>query len=254
MITAITRKISPAFNQCELTLLNREPIDIEKANEQHAQYENALRSLGVEVISLPEEEGMPDSVFVEDAAVVLDEAAIITRPGAPSRRAEVASIERALAPFRKIIRIQAPGTLDGGDVLVIGKTIYVGISSRSNPEAIQQLQTAVKQFGYTVEGVEVTGCLHLKSAVTRVAEKTILINPNWVDKKIFLGSDFIEIDEEEPYAANGLLIRNQVIYPDAFAKTLAKIVQAGIKVITLDVSEIAKAEGAVTCCSLIIKS
>jgi len=170
MLVAITRKVSPAIARCELTHLERQPINLETAVGQHAQYEQALRSLDVEIISLPAEPELPDSVFVEDAALVLDELAILTRPGAKSRRPEVESISRALGPYRDLVTIQAPGCLDGGDILQAGKMIYVGISTRSNTSAIQQMLMYLKQFGYQVKGIEVTGCLHLKSAVTQVAE------------------------------------------------------------------------------------
>jgi dimethylargininase len=254
MLTAITRKISPAITRCELTHLERQPIDLEKADVQHKEYEQILRSIGVKVISLPVEADLPDSVFVEDAAVVLDEVAVITRPGAESRRPEAASIAAALSPFRKLVYLHSPATLDGGDVLTIGKTIYIGVSSRSNLDAIHQMQNILSPFNYLIEGVDVSGCLHLKSAVTRVSKKTLLINPEWVGKKSFPGMGFIEIDPGEPCAANGLLVGEKVIYPNAFPKTLARLERAGIDVITLDTSELAKAEGAVTCCSLVFKS
>ncbi len=254
MLTAITRQVSPSINQCELTHLERQPIDFEVAKNQHKKYEEALLSLKVRVISLPAEADLPDSVFVEDTAIVLDEAAVITRPGADSRKPEITGIADALAPFRKLDYITASATLDGGDVLVIGKTIYIGLSSRSNPLALEQMQTKLSPYGYAVKGVEISGCLHLKSAVTQVAEQTLLINPEWVDKKYFPGMGFIEIDPAEPQSANALMIGQSVIYSSAFSKTRALLEAAGISVITLDVSEIAKAEGALTCCSLIFKS
>ena len=254
MLTAITRRVSPSINKCELTHLKRQPIDFEIASNQHEKYENILRSLGVKVISLSAEADLPDSVFVEDAAIVLDEVAVITRPGADSRKSETAGIANALSPFRKLEYIQAPATLDGGDVLVIGKTIYMGISSRSNPPAMEQMQTKLSPYGYTVKGVEISGCLHLKSAVTRVVEQTLLINPEWVNRKNFPGMAFIEIDPAEPQSANALLIGQSVLYPSAFPKTRTRLEEAGICLITMDVSEIAKAEGALTCCSLIFKT
>lgn len=254
MLTAITRKISPNFNQCQLTHLGRQTIDIEKAIHQHHCYENILSSLGVEIISLSAEEGLPDAVFVEDMAVVFDEVAVITRPGAESRRGETASIEKEFSNYRKTIRIQPPATLDGGDVLVIGKKVCIGLSLRSNIKGLQQMHTHLTQYGYEVKGVEVHDCLHLKSAVTRVTDHMLLINPAWIDKSQFKEFDLIEVDPSEPYAANGLLVSNQLIYPNAYPKTLARLQQAGIKVITLDISEIAKAEGAVTCCSLIFQT
>ncbi len=140
---AITRAISPRFNECELTHLDRTPIDLELARAQHHEYEQALKNLGVEVHSLPAEADFPDSVFVEDTALVLDEVAVLTRPGADSRKAEVESLAKALAPYRKLVRIEAPGTVDGGDILRLGKNIYVGLTTRSNASAIEQMQSAL---------------------------------------------------------------------------------------------------------------
>jgi dimethylargininase len=210
--------------------------------------------LGVDIISLPADEALADEVFVEDTAVVLNEVAVITRPGAESRRGETVSIAKVLSAFRKIVKIEPPATLDGGDVLVIGKKIYIGLSSRSNIEGLQQMETCLTVYGYELKGVEVHNCLHLKSAVTQVSDHLLLINPVWIDKSHFEEFERMEVDPSEPYAANGLLICNQLIYPDAYPKTLAKLQQAGIKVIMLDISEIAKAEGAVTCCSLVFQT
>ena len=252
MPIAITRKISQSITNCELTHLERTPIDLQIAREQHQQYETALKSIGCEVISLPELPNLPDSVFVEDTAVILDEVAIITNPGAVSRKPEIDSIVEVLQKYRELIFIESPATVDGGDVLVVGKKIYVGLSSRSNLEAVEQMQSSLKDFGYKVIGVEVTGCLHLKSAVTVVATDTLLINSNWVDKNLFAGMKFIEVDESEPSAANGLLIDETVIYPTVFPKTAQRLADTGIKLLLVDADELAKAEGAVTCCSLIL--
>lgn len=252
MPIAITRTVSRSIVKCELTHLERTPIDLEIARKQHQQYENALKSIGCEVISLPELPGLPDSVFVEDTAVILDEAAIITNPGAVSRRPETDSVAEVLQKYRQLIYIKPPATVDGGDVLVVGKKIYVGLSSRSNIEAVNQMQESLENFGYQVVGVEVTGCLHLKSAVTVVSTDTLLINPNWVDKNLFAGMNFIEIDESESFAANGLLIDDKIIYPESFPKTAKKLQKNGVNLILVDADELAKAEGAVTCCSLIL--
>ncbi len=254
---AITRQVSPAINQCELTHIAREPIDYKRAHAQHKQYEDALHSLGIDVISLDAESDLPDSVFVEDVALVLDECAIMLNPGASSRGPEVASVEKALAPYREIFRIQPPGTIDGGDILTLGRTVYVGITSRSTEHAIEQMKAILKPrnrkvtSSYRVRAVNVTGCLHLKSAVTQVSEDTLLINPKWVSKNDFPGMRFIEIDPSEPYAANAVLVDNTIIYPSSFPKTQAKLERAGIKIVSVDADELAKAEGAVTCCSLI---
>lgn len=251
---AITRAISPRFDECELTHLDRSPIDLELARAQHHAYEQALQSLGVEVCSLPAAGEYPDSVFVEDTALVLDEVALLTRPGADSRKGEVESIARALAPYRKIIRIEAPGTVDGGDILRLGKNIYVGLTTRSNRSAIEQMQSALTPYGYTVTGVPVTGCLHLKSAVTQASGDTLLINPAWVDKGYFPGWKFIEVDPDEASAANIVLVPGGAIFPKHFPKTQKKLEDAGIKLTLVPATEVAKAEGAVTCCSLVFEA
>jgi len=254
MKIAITRQVSPAINHCELTHIEREPIDYQRAHDQHKQYEGVLRTLGVDVISLDAKSDLPDSVFVEDVALVLDECAIMLNPGATSRRPEVASVEKALAPYREIYRIQPPATVDGGDILRVGKTIYVGLSSRSTEGAIEQMKAILEPRGYQVRGVRVMGCLHLKSAVTQVSEDTLLINPAWVSKEDFPDMQFIEVDPSEPYAANAVLVDGTIIYPSSFPKSQAKLQANGIRMVIVDADELAKAEGAVTCCSLIFSA
>jgi len=253
MLIAITRQVSPSINKCELTHLAHQPIDMDVVRAQHRQYEEALKSLGVEVLSLPEEADLPDSVFVEDIAIVVDEAAVITRPGADSRKPETESIAKALAPYRKLFYIQAPGTLDGGDVLTVHKDIYVGLSSRSNQAAIEQMRAFLAPFDYAVKGLKVTGCLHLKSAVTQVAADTLLVNPAWVGKDNFPDMKFIEVEPSEAYAANAVLVGKTVLYPSSYPKTRLRLEEAGIRLAIVDASELAKAEGALTCCSLIFK-
>jgi dimethylargininase len=254
MLTAITRAVSRSIVNCELTHLERIPIDIENARRQHYAYEEALRALGVDVHPQPEEPDLPDSVFVEDAAIVLDECAVLTRPGADSRKPEVESIAQALAPYRTLYRVQAPGTVDGGDVLTVGKQIFVGITMRSNQSAIDQMQVFLKPYGYTVRGVPVTGCLHLKSAVTQAAKNMLLVNPAWVQKSDFPGMDFIEVHPSEPGAANVLMVGDQTIYQPNYPRTLSRLEAAGIHPLLVDASELAKAEGALTCCSLIFEA
>lgn len=253
MVIAITREVSPRFDECEITHIERMPINLNIARAQHRAYVNTLRALGCEVIELPAEADLPDSVFVEDTAFILPEVAVITRPGADSRKPETDSIIRALSPHIKLVRVREPGTVDGGDVLVLGKNIYIGLSTRSNHEAIDQLNGLLCEYGYTVTGIALHDCLHLKSAVTRVDDRTLLINKNWVDTGHFADYDLIEIDPCEPYAANCLPVGDGIIFPTALPKTRAKLEAKGYHVVAVDVSELAKAEGAVTCCSLIIK-
>lgn len=242
------------MQECELTYLPRLQIAIERARAQHQEYVKTLETLGCRVICLPPEPDWPDSVFVEDTAIVLDQLAIITRPGALSRRAETASIASALQPYRELRFIQAPGTLDGGDVLQVGKTLYVGISTRSDGQGIEQLSQTVARFGYGVQPVPVTGCLHLKSAVTRVGPEALLINREWADPAHFQGLRLIDVDPSEPYGANALLVGEHTLYSASWTRTQRRLERAGIAVQTVDVSELEKAEGAVTCCSLIFEA
>jgi dimethylargininase len=243
--------VSPSLARCELTHLSREFIDVERARAQHLAYERVLRSLGCDVRRLAPEPDLPDGVFVEDTAVVLDELAVITRPGAPSRRAEVPSVAGALARFRACHVLEEPATLDGGDVLVIGRSVFVGLSTRTNREGVAQLAGALLPFGYSVPQLAVDSCLHLKTAVTRVGPSTVLLNPDWVDARAFDAFERVEVDPNEPWGANALEIGRVVLYPAAFPRTRDRLLRRGLDVREVDVSELAKAEGGVTCCSLV---
>jgi len=248
---ALTREVSPSLARCELTHLSREPIDLDRARAQHRAYEDVLRSVGCEVRRLPPEPGMPDAVFVEDTAVVLDEIAVMTRPGAVSRRDEVPSVAEALAPHRDLFHIEPPGTLDGGDVLVVGRSVLVGLSSRSNEDGVSQLAAALAPHGYRVRSSTVEACLHLKTAVTRVGPSMVLLNPGWVDARAMGALERVEVDPAEPWAANALEVGAAVLYPAAFPRTRDRLLRRGLEVREVDVSELAKAEGGVTCCSLV---
>jgi len=252
MSVAITRQISPRFNECEITHIERTPIDMDLARSQHEGYIQALKSQGCEVIELPSEEDLPDSVFVEDAAFILPETAVITRPGADSRKPETESIARTLSPLKKLVHLEEPATLDGGDVLILGKKVFIGLSTRSYQAAVDQLNTLLAEYGYSVAGVPLHDCLHLKSAVSRVHDNTLLINKSWLNPHQFEGYRLIEVHPEEPFAANCLPVGNSIIFPASFPKTCARLEAAGYQLVKVDVSELAKAEGAVTCCSLII--
>lgn len=247
---AITRDVSPSIAHAELTHLERVPIDYERAREQHEEYRALLASLGCDVISLPVDAAHPDCVFIEDTAIVFDDLAVITRPGAESRRGEVDVVAEALAPLRSLVRITAPATIDGGDVLVLDERIYVGRSERSNEEALEQLR---RLTGREVIGVDLHGALHLKTAITRISRDTLLVNREWVDVAPFLGWTIIDVDPTEPFGANAVLLGDIVIYPVAFPRTRAKLESRGLNVRTVNADELAKAEGGVTCCSLLIK-
>ena len=250
---ALVRDVSPSLERCELSFQERISIDLEKAREQHRAYVDTLAKLGCRIETLPTLPENPDAVFVEDTAVVLDEIAVITRPGAESRRAEVDSTAEALARHRKLAYIEASGTLDGGDVLTVGRTLYVGRSARSDASGIEQLRAHVKPHGYAVQAVQVTGCLHLKTAATQVAEDTLLINPAFVEESAFPGMRFIHVDPAEPAAGNAVRVGEALIYPVSFPRTRARLERAGLKLHAVDMSETEKAEGGVTCCSVIFR-
>lgn len=252
MPVAITRGLSPAIVRCELTHLVRQPIDVERARSQHERYERTLVLLGFNLVRLPAEPELPDSVFVEDTAVVVDELAVITRPGAPSRRAETVAVAAALAERRSLARITGPATLDGGDVLRVGRRVFVGLTGRTNAEGVEQLSAALEEHGYTVQGVQVAGCLHLKSAVTQAAASTVLLNPGWVDASAFAPLEVMTVDPAEPSAANVLLVGGTLVVAAAHPRTTARLESAGLATVTIDMSELAKAEGALTCCSLLL--
>ncbi|SPE43021.1 Dimethylargininase [Candidatus Sulfopaludibacter sp. SbA3] len=253
MLTAITRSVSPAIGRCELEYLERRPIDLARAEQQHREYERCLAELGAQVIALPAEPGLPDSVFVEDPALVLDEVAVITRMGAESRRAEAPSLAEALARFRPLRHLTAPATLEGGDVMRAGHTLFVGASARTNRAGIEQLSRELAPFGYSVVPVEVRGCLHLKSACTYLGNDTILAHRPWIDMAPVQHFHIVDVAPEEPWAGNTLTVGGTVLIPSAFPATAAKLEALGYRVRTLDISELMKAEAALTCSSLIFE-
>jgi dimethylargininase len=250
-LTAITRAVSESMNDCQLAFVERRPIDIGKATEQHDRYEACLASLGITVVSLPPLADLPDAVFVEDPALVLDEVAVMTRMGAESRRGESESLAAAVARFRPLRWITEPGTLEGGDVVRIDRTIFVGRSARSNDAGIAQLARELAPFQYEVRGVEMRGCLHLKSACTYLGRDAVLANREWADLAAFAGCRVTDVAAEEPSAADVLAIGETVIIPASFPKTARILEDAGWRVLPIDVSELQKAEAGVTCMSLI---
>lgn len=243
---AITRGVARTIQHAQLTYREWESIDYLAAALQHRDYCRVLESLGCTVISLPADDAYPDCVFIEDTAVVLEELAVITRPGAASRRGETRAVADALEPYRPLVHIEAPATLDGGDVLVLDDRIYVGLSTRTNAAAIGQLRWHTRR---EVIPVEVHGALHLKTAITRVSRDTLLVRRDWIDVTPFAG--WTLLDAEEP---NAMLVGDVVVYPDAYPETKRLLESRGIEVRTVDASELAKAEGGVTCCALLVQS
>ena len=248
---ALTREVSAALAHCELTHMPRVPIDVEVARTEHTAYERALAAAGCRVERVAGAPDLPDAVFIEDVAVVVDELAVVTRPGAESRRPERVAVASALQRYRRLRFIEAPGTLDGGDVLTMDRRVYVGISSRTNVEGVAQLRQFLSPLGYSVCEVPVAGCLHLKSAVTAVGDRVVLANPDWIPAAAFSSYDRIAVDPAEPGAANALPVNGRIIFPAAFPRTADRLTRRGFTVMTVEVSELAKAEGAVTCCSLV---
>ena len=249
---ALLREVSPSLVACELSSLDRAPIDVERARAQHAHYAAELTALGISIEWLEPLPENADAVFVEDTAVVLPEVAVITRPGVASRRNEVESVAASLAGHRPLKRIVAPGTLEGGDVVRIGRNLYVGASGRSNPAGIEQLRAALAPGGYRVAGVAMRHCLHLKSAVTFIPPDIVLVNRAWVDPGLFDARTVIEVDDGEPFAANTLTVQGVTLMSAAFPRTEARLRQAGLTTRALDVSELQKAEAALTCMSLML--
>jgi dimethylargininase len=251
MLTAITRGVSETLAHGELTFRDRAPIDIALARRQHAAYEAALIALGVRIDQLPAENAYPDAVFVEDVAMVLDEIAIVTAPGAASRRGETESIARAVGKYRPVQHLSPPATLDGGDVVRIGKTLYVGLSSRTNQSGIDQLGGLLSPLGYMVLAVEVEGALHLKTACTYAGRGILLANPEWADTNIVTDVEILAVDEQEPWGGSVLAIGDSLVMAASFPRTRAKLEARGFTVVPVDLSELQKAEGGPTCLSIV---
>ena len=251
---AIIRDVSPAIARCELTHLARVAIDYATARRQHDEYAKTLASLGCSVQRVGADAAMPDSVFIEDAAVVFAELAIVARPGAVSRRLETTAVAAALEPYRTLEWIHAPGTIDGGDVLVVGRTVFVGLSGRTNQEGVDQFRRILSPIGYDVRPVVVRRCLHLKSAATAVNDETLLVNRAWAPTDAFTSFEIVDVDPAESSGANIMRVNDRLLYSAGFPRTRERLERRGFEVATVDVSELAKAEGAVTCCSLILET
>jgi len=254
MLMAITRRLSPTIGDCELTYLPREQINVERAIAQQNEYVQYLKNLGVSVVTLDSEPDFPDAVFVEDPAVVVDEVAVIPRMGAPSRRSETESMAKVLSNYRPLKYMNGVATLEGGDVVRAGRTLYVGLSTRTNREGIAQLQTFLEPYDYQVKAVEVHGCLHLKTGCSYLGNNAFLINRCWVDTTPLEVFDLIEAPPDELWAANVLVIGNNALVPACCPETGAILRDRGLNVTKIDVSELEKAEGSLTCMSIIFNN
>ncbi len=252
---AYTRAVSPRLAQCELTHLERVPIDAAKAAEQHSGYELAIKSAGFDIVRLPELADHPDAVFVEDTALLLDGHAVITRPGAMSRASETASTAAGLGSDFELCPIES-GYLDGGDVMRIGRTLYVGRSSRTDASGIAELQRIASSIGFEVVEAKLRDCLHLKTGATfagvdREGTPVLLFNERCVDATQFEAVEAVPVDPHEPAAANCLRVGEQLILPAGNLRTSERLRHRGFNVVEVDVSELQKAEAGVTCMSLI---
>ena len=250
---AFTRAVSPRLAECQLTHLQRVPIDAAKAAEQHSAYERALADAGFEVVRLPELANDPDAVFVEDTALLLDGHALITRPGAASRIGETESTAAGLAGGFDMYRIES-GYLDGGDVLRVGRTLYVGLSTRTNMKGINGLRALAAPLGFEVVRAELRACLHLKTGATFAGPDAsgtpvLLYDKGSVDPAQFAGVEPLAV--EEPPAANCVRAGERLILPAANPRTAECLRNRGFDVVEVDVSELQKAEAGVTCMSLI---
>ena len=251
---AITRRPSPLLEAGERTHVGRAPIDFATALTQHDAYRRTLEALGAKVIRLDDADEFPDGVFVEDTALVLDELAVLVRPGAESRRAEVAGIAAALAARRSLVRIEAPATIDGGDIVVVDENILVGRSARTNSDGIAALASLTGRHGYAVRGVRMRGCLHLKSGCTALPDGRLIVNRKWIEVSDLDGFDLVHVPDEEPWGGDVAFVGDRIVAAAAYPRTIDVLEGEGYAVQSVDVSEFAKAEGGVTCMSLIFRA
>jgi dimethylargininase len=252
-LVAITRCPGPELVRCELTHIERQPIDPVRALAQHRAYRDALLGAGIRVIEVAADPALPDGVFVEDTAVVLDEVAVITVPVPASRRGEYHAVASALRPFRRLVQLTASAHLDGGDVLRVGRTLYVGQGRRTGEAGLQALAEVVVPLGYAVIPVRLGGCLHLKSACCALDDRTLLLNRAWLEVRPLAGFRLAEVPAEEPWGANVLALPGTVLVSAAYPQTADLVRGLGHPVVALDVSELHKAEAGLTCMSLVFQ-
>ena len=252
-LVAITHVPSPLLERGERTYVDEAPVDHALSLRQHAAYSDALRACGAEVVTLDANRDLPDSVFVEDTAIVLDEIAVMMSMGAESRRGEPPAIEATLRRYRPIDRVRLPATIDGGDVVRAGRTLYVGVSPRTNAAGVDALREAVRAYGYAVIGVPVLKCLHLKTACSALPDGSLLVNREWIDVRPLSPAQLVDVPVNEPWAGDVLVIGERIIASDAFPETAKLLEGRGFQVVPVAVSEFAKVEGGVTCLSLVFR-
>jgi dimethylargininase len=243
---------TPSKNILEgLTTANLGLPNFSLALHQHQEYINTLKFCGLEVIVLKADDNFPDSTFVEDTAVITSQCAIITNPGAPTRKGEIVEMSNLLLGFfANVETIDYPGTLDGGDVKMVGKHFYIGISERTTEEGARQLISILEKYGMTGSTVTIEHSLHLKSGVSYLEHNNLLASSEFLNKQEFQKFNLISVDDDESYASNSVWLNDIVLVPNGFPKTKRKIEEAGYNTITVDVSEFQKMDGGLSCLSL----
>ncbi len=225
--------------------------DYDKALRQHDAYIAALEKCGLAVTVLPADERFPDSCFMEDVAVCTRKFAIVTNPGAPTRAGEIEGIAEVLGRFHKDVdRIKSPGTLEGGDVMMVGDLFYVGLSARTNAEGARQFIAALEKRGLRGKGVEMSEMLHLKTGLAYLEDQVLLVAGEFLRSPEFASFKRIEVDPDESYAANCIRVNDYVLVPAGFPKIESRIRAAGLAVILVDTSEYRKLDGGLSCLSL----
>ena len=253
MLRALTHEVSPRIVNCELTFIDRSPIDLGLAKYQHDNYCLMLEKLGVGVERLYENGSYPDSCFVEDTAIVVEELAVICSMGVASRRGETRLIERELSRYRKTAHIRLPATIEGGDVLRMGKKIFVGQTLRTNGQGIEELSKLLSPYGYTIVAVRTKGSLHLKSTCTAIDDETLFVNPEWVELDRLSEFNLVRTPPEEPDSANVLRVGPVVCVQAGFPRAAELISRFVERVEIIDTSELRKAEAGLTCSSIIFQ-
>jgi dimethylargininase len=254
MLTALTRGVSPTIDACELNFLPRQPINVQKAIEQQQNYEKFMREKDVNVVSLAVQPDLPDAVFVEDTAVIVDEVAVIVTTGAVTRRREVETVAEALARHYPLEFVRWPGTLEGGDVIRVGRTLFVGASRRTNRDGIAQLREILRPYDYQVVTVGVHRCLHLTTACSYLGHQTMLVNRDWVDCEPLKGFELIDILPTEQWAANTLKLNGINLVSSSFPRTSELLEARGFQIYAIELSELEKAEAGPSCLSLIFET
>jgi dimethylargininase len=246
---AIVRIPSPTLAD-GLTTSNLGRADYGLFVTQHLSYTAVLRSLNLKILKLPSLPDLPDAHFIEDVAVITPEVAVIARPGAVERRPEIEHIRDILSDLRPLAAIEEPGTLDGGDVMRIEQTVYVGLSQRTNEEGARQLAAILSPYGYETHAIPLAEGLHLKSHVNYIGRNTLLLTEAWASHPLFEDFEKIIVPAEEAYAANTLLVKNRLLSPMGFPETHALLREAGFEILEIDASEIQKMDGGLSCMSL----